>query len=78
MSIVTRTRNLLFFQDGDADLCCEILKVIFNLMTKRLSIGDPTDTIEDQEETLCLRLTSILHDLLISEVSDIKRNEVRK
>ncbi|KAL0272743.1 UNVERIFIED_CONTAM: hypothetical protein PYX00_005604 [Menopon gallinae] len=73
----SKNEHRVRISDSDADLCCEILKVIFNLMTKRMSIGDASDAVEDQEEALCLRLTSILHDLLISEVSDGKRNEVR-
>lgn len=33
---------------------------------------------EDEEEALCLRLTSILHDILLSVCSLDKKEEIRK
>lgn len=56
------------------DICCEILKVLFNLMTRRAGYGEE----DTEEEALWLRLTAILHDLLIVEAPSAKQEELRR
>jgi hypothetical protein len=66
--------NTCYLQDDDVDLSCEILKVLFNLMTKR--VGD--EMVDEEEEALCVRLTSILHDILLSEAASDKKDELHR
>lgn len=47
-------------------------------MAKSAGIGNVPLVDEDEEETLCVRLTSTIHDLLLSETSLEKRDELRK
>lgn len=47
-------------------------------MAKNGRMGSIPLVDEDEEETLCVRLTSTLHDLLLTETSPGKQDELIK
>nr|CAD7425956.1 unnamed protein product [Timema monikensis] len=49
--------------DAQTCLSCEVLKVLFNLMVRPGEAGP----LDEEEEAHCLRLVSILHDLLLCQ-----------
>ncbi|XP_074597154.1 ric8 guanine nucleotide exchange factor A isoform X2 [Brevipalpus obovatus] len=51
-----------FFNSALVDLCCEALKVLFNL-----TVAYERGNIDEEEEAHFLRLVGILHDLLLTD-----------
>ncbi|XP_046395436.1 synembryn-A [Ischnura elegans] len=70
--------------DSQVDLACEVLKVLFNLTVgkSKQDVGGPMEMrragVDEEEEAHFLRLTTVLHDLLLCDaVSLSKRDELR-
>ncbi|XP_005090378.1 synembryn-A [Aplysia californica] len=59
--------------DQQVELCAEILKILFNL-----TISMEKKSVDEEEEAHCMRLVSILHDLLMSKImSSDKRDDLQ-
>ncbi|XP_013406285.1 synembryn-A isoform X3 [Lingula anatina] len=56
--------------DADVDLCCEVLKILFNL-----TVSMDRFNIDEEEEAHCLRLVSLLHDLLVCKTVTPEKGE---
>jgi len=56
--------------DQQVDLCSEILKILFNL-----TISVEKKSVNEEEEAHCMRLVSILHDLLMSRISSKEKRD---
>jgi hypothetical protein len=67
----------MYLQDDQVALACEVLKALFNLTRK--SGEHEEEEHEEEERGQFVRLTSILHDLLLSETqSSEKQHELHK
>lgn len=59
--------------DQDVDLCCEVLKILFNITVST----DNNKNMDEEEEAHFLRLVSVLHDLLLCQTaSKDKKDEL--
>ncbi|XP_064634393.1 synembryn-A-like isoform X1 [Lineus longissimus] len=56
--------------DRDADLSCEVLKVLFNL-----TVAVDKNSLDEEEEAHFMRLVSVLHDLLLIETATKDKKE---
>jgi hypothetical protein len=56
--------------DKDADLSCEVLKVLFNL-----TVAVDKNSLDEEEEAHFMRLVSVLHDLLLIETATKDKKE---
>ncbi|KAG8230759.1 hypothetical protein J437_LFUL009819 [Ladona fulva] len=68
--------------DSQVDLACEVLKVLFNLTVGKGKFdhtGEMRRIFDEEEEAHFLRLTTVLHDLLLCDAkTPSKRDELRK
>ncbi|RWS13130.1 synembryn-A-like protein [Dinothrombium tinctorium] len=56
--------------DSSVNLCCEVLKVLFNL-----TVNIDRENVDEVEEAHYLRLVGILHDLLLSDTKSKEKRE---
>ncbi|XP_064602072.1 synembryn-A-like [Liolophura sinensis] len=60
--------------DQEVELCCEILKILFNL-----TVSVDKNALDEEEEAHFMRLVSVLHDLLICQTATKdKREELQR
>jgi hypothetical protein len=50
--------------DPEVDLCCEVLKILFNI-----TVSTDSNNMDEEEEAHFLRLVSVLHDLLLCQIA---------
>lgn len=51
------------------DYCCEILKVLFNVTF----MWNGSDTIEEEEENLCIKVVEMMRELLLRQIENDKK-----
>lgn len=56
--------------DPEVDLCCEVLKILFNI-----TVATDSSNMDEEEEAHFLRLVSVLHDLLLCQTATKEKRD---
>lgn len=56
--------------DQEVDLCCEVLKILFNI-----TVSTDSNNMDEEEEAHFLRLVSVLHDLLLCQTATKEKRD---